>query len=96
MSDSPQAAVKSADRVLDLFELLAHSGREMPHSEIAEVLQIPKSSLTQLLRNLIGRGYVEVTPNGRGYRLGATLLRLSQSAGHVRDLVDGDLDARDR
>lgn len=87
MSDSTQAAVKSADRVLDLFELLAHAGREMSHSDISEVLQIPKSSLTQLLRNLIARGYVEVTPNGRGYRLGATLLSLSQSAGHVRGLV---------
>lgn len=87
MSDAMQGAVKSADRVLDLFELLAHAGREMAHNEIADVLQIPKSSLTQLLRNLIARGYVEVTPNGRGYRLGATLLSLSQSAGRVRDLV---------
>lgn len=87
MSDDAKAAVKSADRVLDLFELLAHAGREMSHSDISEVLHIPKSSLTQLLRNLIARGYVDVTPNGRGYRLGATLLGLSQSAGHVRDLV---------
>ena len=87
MSDTTQAAVKSADRVLDLFELLAHAGREMAHNEIADVLQIPKSSLTQLLRNLIARGYVEVTPGGRGYRLGATLLSLSHSAGQARDLV---------
>ena len=88
MSDATQAAVKSADRVLDLFELLAHAGREMAHNEIADVLQIPKSSLTQLLRNLIARGYVEVTSNGRGYRLGATLLSLSHSAGRARDLVE--------
>jgi DNA-binding IclR family transcriptional regulator len=87
MSESAPGAVKSADRVLDLFEFLAHAGREMTHSEIADVLQIPKSSLTQLLRNLIARGYVEMTANGRGYRLGATLLALSQSAGRERDLV---------
>lgn len=87
MSETMQAAVKSADRVLDLFELLAHAGREMAHNEIADLLHIPKSSLTQLLRNLIARGYVEVTANGRGYRLGATLLDLSRSAGRVRDLV---------
>ena len=87
MSDMVQAAVKSADRVLDLFELLAHAGREMSHSEIAEILQIPKSSLSQLLKNLIARGYVEVTANGRGYRLGEALLRLSQSAGRMRDLA---------
>src|SRR5258705_11889923 len=87
MSDMVQAAVKSADRVLDLFELLAHAGREMSHSEIAEVLQIPKSSLSQLLKNLIARGYVEVTVNGRGYRLGVTLLGLSQRAGRIRHLA---------
>jgi hypothetical protein len=87
MSDTTQGTVKSADRVLDRFELLAHAGREMAHNEIADVLQIPKSSLTQLLRNLIARGYVEMTPNGRGHRLGATLLSLSQSAGQVRDLA---------
>ena len=87
MSDTPQGSVKSADRVLDLFELLAHAGREISHSDIAETLQIPKSSLTQLLRNLIARGYVEITASGRGYRLGATLLSLSHSAGQARDLV---------
>jgi DNA-binding IclR family transcriptional regulator len=45
MSDSTQAAVKSADGVLDLLELLARAGREMAHNEIGEALQIPKSSL---------------------------------------------------
>lgn len=87
MSDTAQTAVKSADRVLDLFELLAQGGREMSHADISAALQIPKSSLTQLLKNLIARGYVAVTPNGRGYRLGNTLLHLSQAAGQVRDLV---------
>jgi DNA-binding IclR family transcriptional regulator len=87
MSEGAQAAVKSADRVLDLFELLAHAGREMSHSDISDVLQIPKSSLTQLLKNLIARGYVETTPNGRGYRIGDTLLSLSESAGQIRNLA---------
>jgi len=81
------AAVKSADRVLDLFEYLASGGREMSHTEIAEALEIPKSSLTQLLKNLVSRGYVEVTANGRSYRLGEMLLSLSKSAGRGRDLV---------
>jgi DNA-binding IclR family transcriptional regulator len=87
MSDTVLAAVKSADRVLDLLELLAHAGREMSHSEIAEILQIPKSSLSQLLKNLIARGYVEGTVNGRGYRVGEALLSLSQSAGRMRNLA---------
>jgi len=81
------AAVKSADRVLDLIEFLARGGREMSHTEIAEALEIPKSSLTQLLKNLVSRGYVELTPNGRGYRLGEAVVNLSQSVGRGRNLV---------
>jgi len=87
MSENAQAAVKSADRVLDLLELLAHAGREMSHSDISETLEIPKSSLTQLLKNLQARGYVETTPNGRGYRLGDALLSLSESTGQIRNLA---------
>jgi DNA-binding IclR family transcriptional regulator len=87
MDPAAPTAVKSADRVLDLFELLARGGREMSHTDISEALDIPKSSLTQLLKNLVARGYVELTANGRGYRLGEMLLRLSNSAGRVRDLV---------
>jgi len=87
MSEAGLAAVKSADRVLDLFELLAHAGREISHTEIADVLQIPKSSLSQLLKTLTVRGYVEVAAGGRGYRLGEALVRLAQSAGRIRDLA---------
>lgn len=87
MADTSPAAVKSADRVLDLFELLAQGGRDLSHTEISEVLQIPKSSLSQLLRNLIARNYVEVAANGRGYRLGQAFHTLSDGVGRARDLV---------
>lgn len=87
MVESSQGVVKSADRVLDLFELLARSGDRMSHTDIAGALQIPKSSLTQLLKNLIARGYVEASPSGRGYHLGASLLNLSKNAGLIWDLV---------
>lgn len=87
MESAAQTPVKSADRVLDLFEYLARSGRAVSHTEIADALEIPKSSLTQLLKNLLARGYVESTPNGRGYRLGDKLLNLSKLVGRARDLV---------
>jgi DNA-binding IclR family transcriptional regulator len=86
-SDISSAAVKSADRVLDLFELLAQGGRDMSHTEISEVLRIPKSSLSQLLKTLVARSYLEVTSTGRGYRLGQAFLKLSDSIGRARDLV---------
>jgi DNA-binding IclR family transcriptional regulator len=59
----------------------------MSHSEISEMLQIPKSSLSQLLKTLVARNYLELTSNGRGYRLGQAFLKLSESIGRARNLV---------
>ena len=55
-------SVKSADRVLDLLELLTRRGKAMSHTELSLALGIPKSSLTQLLRNLTDRGYLLFSP----------------------------------
>jgi DNA-binding IclR family transcriptional regulator len=74
-------------RVLDVIELLARWGREMSHTEIADTLEIPKSSLTKLLKNLTARGFVEFVPLSKGYRLGEALIRLSQQSTHSRSLV---------
>ena len=79
--------VKSADRTLDLFELLARWGREMSHAEIAEVLDIPKSSLTKLLKNLVTRKYIRFVPETKGYRLGDAVVKLAEQANHLRNLV---------
>jgi DNA-binding IclR family transcriptional regulator len=69
-------AVKSANRVLDLFELLGRWGGELSHTEIAAALKIPKSSLSQLLPNLVDRGYVQFVAENKGYRLGPKLISL--------------------
>lgn len=79
--------VKSADRVLDLFELLARWGRPMSHTELAEQLGIPKSSLTQLLQTLVHRGYLVFAPDRRTYLLGPSLLALARQQRGARDIV---------
>jgi DNA-binding IclR family transcriptional regulator len=88
LEDESNGVVKSADRVLDVIELLARWGREMSHTEIAEALEIPKSSLTKLLKNLTTRSFVEFVPTTKGYRLGEALIRLSQQSTHGRSLVN--------
>lgn len=88
--EAPDArpSVKSADRVLDLFELLARWGRPMSHTELAEQLNIPKSSLTSLLQTLAHRGYLAFAPDRRGYVLGRSILALSGQQSGTRDLVE--------
>lgn len=79
--------VKSADRVLDLFELLAQWGREMSHTEISQALGIPKGSLSKLLKNLVARQYVEYLPASKGYKLGEAVRRLADTAQTQLDLL---------
>lgn len=86
MTDTPPLAVKSADRVLDLFELLNQSAFGLSHSEIADHLAIPKSSLSQLLKNLVARGYVAYLPGDKLYQLGDRLEELVRRKSRMRDL----------
>jgi IclR family acetate operon transcriptional repressor len=57
--------VKSASRVLYIFEIFAKTGRAMPLAELARELAIPRSSCLALLRTLSSRGYLySVGTNG--------------------------------
>jgi DNA-binding IclR family transcriptional regulator len=80
--------VKSADRVLDVLEFLAQSRRPLQHTELSELLAIPKSSLSKLLRNLVTRDYVAYTPFDKGYTLGPRLANLLREATADLDLAD--------
>lgn len=87
MAAEQNTQVKSADRVLDLFELLSRSSRGVSHSNIADRLGIPKSSLTPLLRNMLLRGYVVIGSDGRSYQLGPQLLKLVRIGRIASDLA---------
>lgn len=74
---SEGAAVKSADRVFDVIELLVGSDVPLSFAAIARSLNIPKSSLYHLLRNLLSRGYVEQEKDLAHYRPGPKLRDLA-------------------
>ncbi|MBV7483174.1 IclR family transcriptional regulator [Bordetella sp. BOR01] len=56
--------VKSADRVLDLLELLSAARVPMRLTDVVNRLGIPKSSAFALLATVVRRGYVEERPDG--------------------------------
>lgn len=86
-SDANAGRVKSAIRVLDLFEFLARWGAVKTHTEIALELGIPKSSLTHLLRTLVARKYLSYSPETKGYSLGPALSELARAPTEVHDLL---------
>ena len=61
--------VKSADRALEVIEILVHAPHGLIHSELALYLGIPKSSLTKILSSLMTSGYVKRI-DGTTYLLG--------------------------
>lgn len=87
-STSVGGPVKSATRVLDLFEFLGSWDAQKTHTEIAEELAIPKSSLTQLLKTLVQRGYLNYVPSSKGYELGPAIAELAKRSNDSNDLVE--------
>lgn len=77
--------VKSADRALATLDLVAENG-PMGFSEVAEQLNLPKSSAHALLNTLEGRGYLSFDPESRRYRLGTRIWELAQAHHEVEDL----------
>jgi len=67
--------VKSADRTLDIFELLASEPNGLTVSEISQRLGLAGSSTHGLVRTLHARGYL-MQNGGRRFHLGARLIQL--------------------
>jgi DNA-binding IclR family transcriptional regulator len=60
-------SIKSAERTLALFELFSAHQRPLTVGEIARLLEIPQPSVTMLVRNLVGLGYLEQDRFARTY-----------------------------
>jgi IclR family transcriptional regulator, KDG regulon repressor len=77
---APSTSVKSAGRVLDIFELLAAEPEGLSASEISTKLGIARSSAHALVQTLAARGYVrEDAPDAKRFTLGAPLVQLGLS-----------------
>lgn len=85
VTDQAATSVKSANRVLDVFETLGAWDMGMTHSRLAEQLGIPKSSLSQLLKTMVTRGYIRFAAEDRTYHIGP---RIEALAGRKREILD--------
>jgi DNA-binding IclR family transcriptional regulator len=72
-------AVKSAERVASLLELLGQRKKPLRLIEIAQALNIPKSSAHGLLQTLVNKELV-VRDDAQRYRLGIKLFSLAAAA----------------
>ena len=76
-------------RILDIFELLAEHNQEGMHfSEIARVLDIPKSSLQPLIATLHHRGYISFLTINQKYYLGEQLFCIGNCYTKRSDIIE--------
>lgn len=59
--------VKSAGRVLKILELFDVLRREAPVSEVSDLLDLPQSSTSVLLRSMVVMGYLHFNPKTRAF-----------------------------
>jgi len=78
---------KSARRALDLLETLAEERDGLASVDLAQRLELPKSSLHELLDVLTSRGYVLLDAETRRYSLGVRVWELGQAFIRYRELV---------
>lgn len=84
-ADPVAAKVKSADRVMAVLDLIAEQG-SLSFGEIAERLELPKSSAHALLHTMESRHYLRHDPGAKSYRLGSRIWELAQSHHELEDL----------
>jgi DNA-binding IclR family transcriptional regulator len=70
--------VKSANRVFSILEIIGESKTGLTHGEIRSILQIPKSSLTALLVDLLSQDYVVQDSLSKRFTLGPKILILAR------------------
>lgn len=75
--------VKSADRVLNIFELFTGDKDSYNLSEICKELNMPASSTYLILQNMLNRGYLETDRTGKQFRIGYKLFTIR--SGYMRN-----------
>jgi IclR family KDG regulon transcriptional repressor len=89
MNQTPPPVVKSAARAIDVLELLVDRPEGLTLLEIAEELDLAKSSAHGLVATLLGRSVLRLTQDGRRsvYRLGHRIFEIGQAYAQTTDLL---------
>lgn len=98
MNEVSPPMVKSASRTIDVLELLADRPDGLTLLEIAEELDLAKSSAHGLLATLLARNVLRLTLDGRRsvYRLGHRIFEIGQAYAQTTDLLrDGQSAVRE-
>jgi len=77
--------VKSANRVMEILNLLRHHPLGLTITEVSKILGIPKSSTHELLHSMHQGNYLQLQENR--YSLGIKVFEIGQAAAHSSELL---------
>lgn len=86
MTEQPQS-VKSAQRTLELLEVVARYPDGVTFVELAGQLPYPKSSLHGLLQTVVSMRWLTLDPDDRRYSIGVRPWEVGQAFRRSRDIV---------
>lgn len=81
-----RAAVKSADRALEVLEFIGERGA-VRFTDLLTGLRLPRSSAHGLISTLAARGWIELDPVSRTYSLGRRVWQLGQRYARRQDIA---------
>jgi DNA-binding IclR family transcriptional regulator len=89
-------AVKSAERTLEILDLLTTADRPLTFTEIGRALNYPRSSLHSLLHTMADRHWLEAADSGRAYALGIRAWEAGRTYLRAISLADRSLPFMER
>ena len=78
MNRNTKPAVPALEKALSILEYIARQGRFINPKEIAEELGVPIATTYRIMKYLSNRSYLQESPQGGAYALGAQLLHLAK------------------
>lgn len=70
---------RSTYRAFEILEIIGTSHKGFKHGQIAQKLDIPKSTLTKIIKDLMSKGYVELDEEAKTYTIGPQILVLARA-----------------
>lgn len=83
-------SVKSASRVLEIIDYLLSAEEDVTLMELSNELDIPKSSMSQLLSTMVNKNYL-VKSKGNIYKLGYKLISAGNKARTSNDIYSASI-----
>lgn len=70
--------INSVVKALNILECFSYENKELKLTEIAKMLDMPKSTTSNLIYTLEGMGYIELLEDSGKFKLGSKLIKVGQ------------------